>query len=131
MNPYELILIMDPRLGEEKIGQQIAKVEEKIRSLGGEVEKTEKWGTKALASMMKKVRNLTQGYYVLINFKGKGALPAELKENLKVNEHIVRYFLSKAVIFETARAEEKEITGAPVAEAELAEIKGEPLGELK
>ena len=133
MNNYELILIFDPSQGEDKIGAFVARVEEKIKSLGGEVEKTEKWGTRRLASMIKKAKTLTQGYYVLFRFKSPAAAPAELRAFLKVAENVTRYFLSKAVI---AIAPTRRIMpgqqapAAPQPEVlDIGEIKGKPLGE--
>jgi len=132
LNPYELIMIMDAALGEDKASQVVTKVEEKIKALGGEVEKTEKWGTKRLASMIRKAKTLTQGYYVMIKFNSAPSLPAEIQAYLKVNESVIRYFLSRAVIAaDIAPPERKGIPGAPLEAISVGEIKGEPLGESK
>lgn len=123
MNPYELILLFDPGAAEEKISQFVTKLEDKIRSAGGEVDKTEKWGIKKLASMIKKMKSLTQAYYVLIRFKSPPTVPAELTAHLKVSEIVVRYFISCAVPVEAA---------APAPSSEVVavgEIKGEPLAK--
>lgn len=128
MNSYELILLFDANLGEEKIGQAVGKVEEKIKSQSGEIDRVEKWGTRRLASMVKKAKNLTQAYYVLIRFKGPASLIAELRTYLKVTEIIVRYFISRAVAT-TAASERREITGVPLNATPVGEIRGEPLGE--
>jgi small subunit ribosomal protein S6 len=130
VNNYELILIFDPNLGEDKTGAFVAKIEEKIKSLGGEVDKTEKWGTRRLASMIKKAKSLTQGYYVLLRFKAPTNVPAQLRALLKVSESVIRYFLSLAVVLEEGHVGRREAPGAPVTEAvEIGEIKGKPLGE--
>jgi small subunit ribosomal protein S6 len=110
LNSYELMLIFDPNLGEEKIGAMVSKIEGKITSLKGEVEKTDKWGTRPLASTMSRAKKLKQGYYVVIYFKGKTSLPGGLQSYLKVTENIVRYSIVRAV------------------ERPPAEIKGAPLG---
>lgn len=129
MKDYELILIFDPALGEEKIGQVVGKIEDKIKAGGGTIEKTEKWGTRRLASMVKKVKNLTQGYYILILFKSEPKLPAELQAYLHVNENVVRSFLSLAVPPESVLPPKRETP--PAAAVEVGEIKGEPIGEPK
>ena len=133
MNNYELILIFDPSQGEDKIGAFVARVEEKIKSLGGEIEKTEKWGTRRLASMIKKAKTLTQAYYVLLRFKAPSQVPAEMRAFLKVAENVTRYFLSKAVIAiaPTRRVMPgQQAPAAPQPEVlDIGEIKGKPLGE--
>jgi small subunit ribosomal protein S6 len=131
LNQYELILIIDPAMGEDKVAHVVAKIEERIKGFGGEIEKTEKWGVKRLASMMKKAKSLTQGAYTMIRFKSAPSVPAEVKAHLKVNENVVRYFLSRAVILPEARPERPGIAGAPIDALAVGEIKGEPLGESK
>lgn len=123
MNGYELILLFDPALGEEKISALLTKIEDKIKAGKGEVDKTEKWGAKRLASMIKKAPKLTQAFYVLIRFRSPSNLPAELKAYLKVTENVIRHFISKAVETAEVTTEKIEISGTP--------IEGAPLGELK
>jgi len=110
LNAYETLLIFDPVLGEEKIDLLIKKIEEKIKSLGGEMKKTEKWGSKRLPNLFKKAQKMQYVYYVMLFFDAPSALPAELQYFLKVTEDVFRYSVY--------RAEEKE--------AALAEIQGVP-----
>ncbi|MGB9612782.1 MAG: 30S ribosomal protein S6 [Candidatus Margulisiibacteriota bacterium] len=121
MNSYELILLFDPALGEEKIDAAVGKVEDKIRGLGAEIKKTEKLGAKKLASRVRRAKWMTQGYYVLINFCGAPSLPSELISYLRVSENIIRYFVSRVEEFPAVSAEEKEIAGTPLAAGELKE----------
>lgn len=124
MNSYELVLILDPNLGEEKSSAVITKVEEKIKSSGGQVDKTEKWGLKRLASIMRSAKRLKQANYVLFRFSAESSLPAKLRAMLKVMEEVVRYNIARAIAIPSA-----EIAGAPIAapvEAiNVGEIKGE------
>lgn len=134
MNPYELIMIMDPAHGEEKIGLVVSKVEEKIKELGGQIDKVEKWGPRRLQSIMMKAKRLTQGYYVLVRFQALPVLPNQLTGYLKVNENIIRYLVSQAVEPDAVRPErtgKKDISGTPIEAVAIGEIKGEPLGESK
>ncbi len=123
MNSYELILIFDPALGEDKIAAMVGKVEDKIKSLKGEITKTEKWGLRRLASMMKKAKKVTQAYYVLVRFDSPPGVPAELKAYLKVTENVIRYFVSKAVELPPApeRTEAKPLEAVNVGEIKSSE----------
>lgn len=122
---------MDPAMGEDKVAQIVTKIEEKIKGLGGEIEKTEKWGVKRLASMMKKAKTLTQGAYTMIRFNSAPSIPAEIKAYLKVNENVIRSFLSRAVILPEPPERKGIAGGAPLDAVAVGEIKGEPLGESK
>lgn len=121
MNPYELILLFDPVLGEDKIGTVITKIEDKIKAAGGQIDRTEKWGVRRLASMMKKAKKLTQAYYTLIRFNSPSSAPAELRAYLRVNENVVRSYISRAV--ELPLPVEEKIEGKAIEAVEIGEIK--------
>lgn len=129
MSPYELILLFDPNLGEEKISQVLGKIEDKVKSQGGEVDKVEKWGARRVASLVRKVKNMTQAYYVLVRFHGETNLPAELSSFLKVTEAVVRYFISRAVVMAPPQIQRREMGSAPANAIPVGEIEGEPLGK--
>ncbi len=128
MNSYELIMIFDPAQGEEKIGAFVSKIEDKIKAGKGEVAKTEKWGVRKLASMMKKAKRLINGYYVLIRFSSPSSIPAELKSFLKVSESVIRYFLSRAVEIplEEEKPESKPMEAVVVGEIQGGDTGGKP-----
>ncbi len=113
MNPYELMLIFDPRIGEEKISQIAAKIEDKAKSFGAEIEKTDKIGVRRLASNFRNLKRMNQAYYVMVYFKAETSVPAKITAYLKTTENIVRYSVYKA----TEKPPLEEIKGAPVVEA--------------
>lgn len=97
MSQYELTLLFDPNLGEEKISAIVTKIEDKIKSLSAEIEKIDKWGVRRLASIIQKGRKISQAYYIIVYFKGEPAVAPALAGYLKVTENILRYMISKAV----------------------------------
>lgn len=133
MNAYELMMLFDPNLGEETIASIVAKVENKIKDLGGEVAKSDMWGARRLASVISKARQLKQAFYVVLFFKAEASLPRQLQDFLHVSENIIRYSIMRAV--EKAAS---DLKGEPIAAAEgaidavhVGEIKGEAGGEPK
>ena len=56
MYPYETLIILDPRLNEEEVAALLTKVQETLKTLGGEVGKAESWGKRRLAYDMRKQR---------------------------------------------------------------------------
>jgi small subunit ribosomal protein S6 len=113
LKPYEAIIIFNSVTPEEKIDASIAKFEKKVKDFGGTDVVTAKWGTRKLASPMKKGKKATDGYYVLINFNGEGGTPNELTSLLNVSEEIIRYSVVCARPAEEAEPKEEKVEIAP------------------
>lgn len=96
MRSYEAICVFHPESKDERIDAILKKLEDKIKGNGGEVEGIKKWGIKKLAFNFKKAKNIKDGFFVLINFKGKGNIPLELGSYLKVTEDVIRYMIAKS-----------------------------------
>jgi small subunit ribosomal protein S6 len=90
MRNYETLFIIDPNLDEEAIKNLIEKFKGLIETNGGEITNLDEWGKRRLAY---KVENLTEGYYVLINFKGEPAVAQDLERVFKITDGIVRYLI--------------------------------------
>lgn len=123
-------MLFDPNLGEEGIGAIVAKVEDKIKSFGAELGKTEKWGTKRLASMILKARKLKSAYYVLIYFKAEPSVPGKVQSFLKITEEIVRHSLILAEAKPQGEIEGTSLVAEPGIEVvNVGEIKDVSAGE--
>ncbi|HAE62184.1 MAG TPA: 30S ribosomal protein S6 [Eubacteriaceae bacterium] len=92
MNSYETVIIFNPELSTEQISENIEKIKGMI-SAKGEVETVEEWGKRKLAYKIK--NKFTEGYYVLINFKGNNELLADLDHGFKISENYVRHMIIK------------------------------------
>ncbi|MCL2671057.1 MAG: 30S ribosomal protein S6 [Clostridiales bacterium] len=92
MNAYELLYVVTPDLDEETTRA----VEEKFAGIlaanGGEVTKTDLWGKRKLAYP---IQYKTEGHYVLVEFDGPPELPRELERNLKNDERILRFLVTR------------------------------------
>ena len=87
MNRYELTYIIDTALEETARKELIEKVSALIAANGGEVENIDEWGSRKLAYA---INYISEGYYVLMNFKAKSDFPAELDRLMRINENIMR-----------------------------------------
>lgn len=85
MRPYEMLVLVSAELEDPK--DEIAKVEEVVRSLEGEIVKTDFWGKKRLAYPIDKK---TEGFYALCNFKLKPDQLGELHRVLGLRPNIYR-----------------------------------------
>lgn len=92
MNSYELLYIMKPTVEEEARAALIARFADIVKNDGGEIENIDEWGMRKLAYA---IDYISEGYYVLMNFKAKADLPAELERNLKISEDVMRFMIVK------------------------------------
>lgn len=92
MRQYELILIVQPDLDEETTKGVIDRVKNLITDNGGEVIKTDLWGSRKLAYEIKDFR---EGFYVYMDVQMAPSYGTELKQNLSYIEPVIRYMLTK------------------------------------
>ena len=89
---YELVVIISPEVGEEKLSTTIDNITQFITERGGTISNTEQWGKKKLAYPIK---HFMEGKYVLRWFKLRAALTKELEANLQISEEVLRHLLIK------------------------------------
>jgi len=85
VRPYEMLVLASAELEDPK--EEIAKVEEVVRSLGGEVSKTDFWGKRRLAYPIQK---RTEGFYAVCNFTLNPDQLLELNRVLGLRPNIYR-----------------------------------------
>ncbi|MBR5236006.1 MAG: 30S ribosomal protein S6 [Clostridia bacterium] len=91
INKYETIFVIDASLEEEKIAALVEKFKSLI-SGAGEIESVDEWGKRRLAYP---INDLTEGYYVLINFSSKPDFPQELERIYRITDGILRDIVIK------------------------------------
>ena len=92
MNKYESLYIITPELDEEAIKACVAKFSGIVTANGGTVTEVNEWGKRRLAYA---IDYKTEGYYVLMNFESAPEFPRELERNFEINEHIMRYLVTR------------------------------------
>ena len=83
---YEVLYIIDPAQGEEGIAALVEKFKAMVEAEGTR-SNVDEWGKRRLAYM---VNDLSEGYYVLMNFESKPEFPAELERVMKITEGVLR-----------------------------------------
>ena len=87
MTKYETTFILDPGLDETKVNEEVDKVVQWIKALGGEVLETQRWGKRRLAYEIGRRRD---GIYTLLLYEGPGAIVKELDRRFHLNESVLR-----------------------------------------
>ena len=90
MKEYELAVVFDATLEEEKIDQEIAKLTTLLEKEKCEIARVDKWGVKQLAYPIKKQES---GFYAFIYFNGTSAVIPELDRINKINDLVLRHMV--------------------------------------
>lgn len=92
MNQYEVLYAITPELDDETNQAVMDKFAGIITENGGEIVKTDVWGKRRYAYT---IDYKTEGFYVLVNFDADPTLPRELERNMKNDERIMRYMVTR------------------------------------
>ena len=90
---YELVVILNPEIGDDAVPNSIQKVEQGITTRGGEVTDSSHWGRRRLAYPIK--RHM-EGNYVVSQIKFDPALVPELEATLRISEDVIRHLIIRA-----------------------------------
>ena len=86
MNSYETLFVISPELSEDATKALVEKFTGLIAE-NGELGEVSEWGRRRLAYP---INDMTEGYYVLVNFKSASDFPAELERIFKITDGIHR-----------------------------------------
>jgi small subunit ribosomal protein S6 len=89
---YETTFIINAALEDHQVEAIAARIQDIITKNGDEIVAVNRWGRKRLAYPINKKNN---GYYINIEFKGKGETIKQLEHVYHLDEHILRYLTIK------------------------------------
>ena len=92
MAKYEMLYLINNDLTDEAKEAKVAKYEDVVKSMGGNVVSTDKWGTKKTAYT---VNFKNEAYYVLMTFEANGQVVEELKRVAGIDADVVRRLITK------------------------------------
>ena len=92
MRSYETVVILNSKLEEAPLEEEISSIEGLITSNQGEVVDTERWGSRKLSY---DINDAHQGFYTLIRFDGEPDLVDVLDRSFKLNERVLRHMTKR------------------------------------
>ena len=92
MAKYEMLYLLNNDLVEEARDAEIAKYEDIVKTMGGAVVSTDKWGTKKTAYP---INYKNEAYYVLMTFEAESNVLDELDHVASINADVLRRMITK------------------------------------
>jgi len=89
---YEILLLLDPELSEEKQAETIARTRELIERGGGTVDRHDAWGRRKLAY---EIDHKSDGSYHLLLFTCNPETLAEVSRVLKIDDTVMRHMATR------------------------------------
>ena len=93
MNKYELALVVNAKIEDDERAATVEKAKELIARFGGTVTEVEDAGKKRLAYEIQKMR---EGFYYFIQFDANADVPAQLEENVRIMDNVLRFLCVRA-----------------------------------
>ncbi len=94
MNAYEVLLMLDPELAEEKANEVVARMREQVEADGGSWDGHEPWGRRKLAY---EINHKPDGVYHLLLFTAAPATLDEITRVLKITDGVMRHLAVRRV----------------------------------
>ena len=92
MIDYEILLLLDPELAEEKQAEVIARVRELVEKGGGTFDRHDAWGKRKLAYEIDKKAD---GSYHLLHFTVAPETLDEISRVLKIDDTVMRHLATR------------------------------------
>lgn len=88
MTEYEILLLLDPDLEEDRQSQIVARTRETVESAGGTWERQEPWGRRKLAY---EIDHKSEGFYHLLLFSSAPETLDEIGRVLRITDGVLRH----------------------------------------
>jgi len=92
MNDYEILLMLDPELADERQGEIVSRTQELITKHGGDWESQEPWGRRKLAY---EIDHKSEGVYHLLTFRSTPETLDEVGRVLKITDGVMRHMATR------------------------------------
>lgn len=93
MNKYELALVVNAKIEDDARTATVEKAKEYITRFGGQISDVDDWGKKRLAYDIQK---MNEGYYYFIHFDAEADVPAQIEENVRIMDNVLRFLCVRA-----------------------------------
>ncbi len=90
MRKYEMMVIVDPDIGEERVEKKIIEIKEFLEKNGAKLESIEEWGHRKFAYPIKKK---DEGYYAIFYFEAEPETSLVIRHKIELDREILRQMI--------------------------------------
>lgn len=94
MNGYEIMLMLDPELGDERQEEIVTRIRERVVSDGGTWQAHEPWGRRKLAY---EIAKKNEAHYHLVHFDSSAETLTEIARVLKITDGVMRHMAVRQI----------------------------------
>ena len=94
MTQYEIILLLDPELADERQNEILTRIRELVEERGGAWQSQDAWGRRKLAYEIEK---RSEAFYYLLQFDCDGETLEELTRVLKITDGVLRHMAVRRI----------------------------------
>lgn len=94
MNPYEIMLLLDSELAEERQNEILTRIRELVEKRGGAWQSDDAWGRRKLAFEIEKKG---EAFYFLLLFDSDAETLDELTRVLKITDGVLRHLAVRRI----------------------------------
>jgi len=91
---YEVLLMLDPELAEERQGEIVTRVRERVEADGGSWDGHQPWGRRRLAY---EIAHKHDAHYHLLTFAAEGETLDEVSRVLKITDGVMRHMATRRI----------------------------------
>ena len=94
INPYEIMLLIEPEVAEERHGEIIDRVKQIVEKGGGSWGSVEPWGRRKLAY---EIRHMGEAWYFVLTFDAPGPALHEATRVLAITDGVLRFMATNRI----------------------------------
>ena len=92
MNKYELAVVVNAQIDDEARTAVVDNCKALVERFGGTVTNVDDWGKKKLAY---EIQKMSEAYYYIVAFEAPLDAPAQIEENVRIMEQVIRFLIVK------------------------------------
>ena len=93
LRDYELVVVLNPEIGDDVVGGSLEKLQQTVTTRGGEVVDVNHWGRRRLAYPIKRHY---EGNYIVSQIRLDPEQVTALESSLRISDDVIRHLIVRA-----------------------------------